>query len=403
MAIKSQAIGIIIDCSGSMSWLNKEVNRDFADLVSAIKTSSAKTGIDTRVTVLESSAGMKAMNTIQDLNVDIHQLYTQRRLPSDGNGTRINDAIVQLIELFRALYKDNREVLIYVLTDGQDTCSNSTNYETQKLILDNKNWVVSFRGPKSVRDIYNRIDHENFLIWGTRDELVQSSAATVQATTQYFDDRSKGVMRSTLYSNLNATSSQVKAHMQEITDDVQVAAVSYDCVIKSFVENKIGEELLKGAAFYQLTKTERNVQSYKQVLIRDKKTGKIYAGDWARQALGLPLNQDVTLKPGMHGHYDIFVQSTSTNRKLVGGTDLIYWRSVGEPFTTQNSKAVQFKAVDPLDQVYDGLTGYEWYRRGVEAGRKRITASHCGNKYAVAFFNEGYEDGRKRQKLRYKR
>ena len=127
MEIKSQAIGIIIDCSASMDRLNREVNKDFAGLVSAIKTSSLNTGIDTRVTVLESSVGVKAANILQDINVDIRALFTQRKIPTDGNGTRINDAIVQMIELFRALYKDQREVLIYVLTDGQDTCSNSTN------------------------------------------------------------------------------------------------------------------------------------------------------------------------------------------------------------------------------------------------------------------------------------
>lgn len=411
--IKKQAIGIIVDRSGSMAGREQMAVQDFNSIVKTITENASKTKIDTEITIIDSSMPDKDQKRGGNFSCVVNEVSVRAQpyqnveyrstMPMRGGGTNINDAICQMIDIMECLYSNEREVLIYVLTDGADNESNNSVHTTVKKIKSKPEWIVSLRGPQSVVNAFSDLPKENFYVWNNTKEFQASTVVTAQATAQYFDDRSKGIMRNTLYTNLNATSAQVKAHMQEVTSDVLVTPVSYHCDIKTFVENKVGEELLKGAAFYQLTKTERNVQSYKQVLIRDKKTGKIYAGDWARQALGLPLNQDVTLKPGMHGHYDIFVQSTSTNRKLVGGTDLIYWRAIGEPFTTQNSKVIQKKVVDPLDEIYDGLTGYQWYRRGVEAGRNRVAASHIGNKYAVAFFNEGYEDGRKRKKLRYKR
>jgi hypothetical protein len=39
--------------------------------------------------------------------------------------------------------------------------------------------------------------------------------------------------------------------------------------------------------------------------------------------IGLPANADAKVEPGNHANYDIFVQSTSVNRKLPRGTKLI--------------------------------------------------------------------------------
>jgi hypothetical protein len=90
--------------------------------------------------------------------------------------------------------------------------------------------------------------------------------------------------------------------------------------------------MLKGAGFYQLTKTEPLVQDHKRILIRDKTTQAVYFGSAARQMLGLPAWGGVRLAPGDHGNFDIFIQSTSVNRKLAKGTSLIYWENVGKKY-----------------------------------------------------------------------
>jgi hypothetical protein len=48
--------------------------------------------------------------------------------------------------------------------------------------------------------------------------------------------------------------------------------------------------------------------------------------------LGLPRVGDARVRPGDHGKFDVFVQSTSVNRKLSYGTQVMYWENVGVAF-----------------------------------------------------------------------
>jgi hypothetical protein len=77
-----------------------------------------------------------------------------------------------------------------------------------------------------------------------------------------------------------------------------------------------------GHGYYQLTKTE-TIQPRKQIVIREKQTNKVYGGDAARDILGLPRGTAIRVKPNANPSYDVFVQSTSVNRKVLKGTDLI--------------------------------------------------------------------------------
>ena len=103
-------------------------------------------------------------------------------------------------------------------------------------------------------------------------------------------------------------------------NEYSILQVRKDEVIKPFIESwKIPYR--QGMAYYQLTKTEK-IQAQKQICIREKKSGKVYSGPNARQLLGLP-NYEVKVAAAQHPLYDIFVQSSSRNRKLVAGTELI--------------------------------------------------------------------------------
>jgi len=83
---------------------------------------------------------------------------------------------------------------------------------------------------------------------------------------------------------------------------------------------------VKGCAYYQLSKSEK-VQASKQIAIRDQVTGKIYSGIAARTMLGLPSGSEVRLAPShtlQNGsQYEVFIQSSSVNRKLAGGTSIL--------------------------------------------------------------------------------
>jgi len=103
----------------------------------------------------------------------------------------------------------------------------------------------------------------------------------------------------------------------------QVVRLDSDAVIKSFVVDEIGAVFNVGRGFYQWTKTE-TIQEKKEVILRDKGSGDMWTGPEARDIIGVPWGSRGRLRPGSLPKYDVFIQSTSWNRKLKGNTDFLY-------------------------------------------------------------------------------
>lgn len=108
---------------------------------------------------------------------------------------------------------------------------------------------------------------------------------------------------------------------ETIGSKYQVLDVPEKTDIKSFVLST-GADFHKGDGFYEWTKTE-TIQEKKHVVAQNKKTGAIIEGVRARKALGLPAERG-DFKPDPKSNYVGFIQSTSVNRALVGGTKFLY-------------------------------------------------------------------------------
>ena len=161
-----------------------------------------------------------------------------------------------------------------------------------------------------------------------------------EAIGSYYTARSQGATSTgAFYTDLAGVSPKtVAAKCKDISDEVllfPVMSPGEGLGIRKFLDTFClgGEPMLKGAAFYELTKAEKKVQDYKQLVIQDRKTGACYSGLEARNLLGIPLHGDIQLFLGNHANYTVFVQSTSVNRKLKAGTKVLYWERVGVPFT----------------------------------------------------------------------
>jgi Mg-chelatase subunit ChlD len=102
----------------------------------------------------------------------------------------------------------------------------------------------------------------------------------------------------------------------------QVLAVDHDASIRDFVEDN-GLRFNKGRGFYEFTKSE-TIQAGKEVVLMEKATGDMYTGNAARKMINLPDGVSSRLKPAHLDQYAVFVQSTSSNRRLVGGTRFLY-------------------------------------------------------------------------------
>lgn len=102
----------------------------------------------------------------------------------------------------------------------------------------------------------------------------------------------------------------------------QVLHVDEDQDIKGFVlENGLRFNI--GRGFYEFTKRE-TIQGHKEVVLVDRRTGDMFTGPGARAMIGLPTGHDARLAPKALADYRVFVQSTSANRKLKGGTGFLY-------------------------------------------------------------------------------
>ncbi len=102
----------------------------------------------------------------------------------------------------------------------------------------------------------------------------------------------------------------------------QILDVENDVSIREFVESN---DLIfqKGKGFYEFTKSEL-IQESKEVVLREKLTGDMFSGEKARRMIGLSVGERAKVKPVYFDEFDVFVQSTSYNRKLIGGTRFLY-------------------------------------------------------------------------------
>jgi hypothetical protein len=135
----------------------------------------------------------------------------------------------------------------------------------------------------------------------------------------------------------------------------QVMSVEEDCDIRKFVTDN-GIEFCKGRGFYELTKVE-TVQQYKEVIMQDRETGEMFIGTQVREKLGL---QPQTEKGGVNEklyakdakEFRIFVQSTSVNRKLIGGTTFLYEVNDFEDTGTEiKVESTDVKVEKPVEEV----------------------------------------------------
>jgi hypothetical protein len=171
---------------------------------------------------------------------------------------------------------------------------------------------------------------DNVRAWAQTEQGIRElSHAQAEGFSGYMLSRSKGATATRRFFQTDA--SQIKARdlreMDDVRTDYSVWEVPAEEEIQVFCERKSRRPYRTGAAFYQLTKKEKNIQHYKGVLLLHRNTGAIYAGTQARELIGLPIDQDAQVEPGNHGDYEIFVQSTSVNRKLVRGTKVLYLKA----------------------------------------------------------------------------
>lgn len=350
-------IGFVNDHSGSMATLAQAAIKDYNATITAVKDAASREMLDTVVSVVAVGLPANHQTTRQVTISNPHVLKPVTTWPCPG-GTPLYDGIADMINLLAALpdaHNPDVAFLVLVTTDGEEMHSRLYDADKLKALMEGVNgagnWTFAFRLPKNASAwpiTRLGISERNIQRWDTTQEgMAKSTVATTQAVDSYFRGRATGARSSSAFF---ADASQVNvAALEDVTKKISLYVVpdtDNGVEIRPFVLRH-RMEYLKGAAFYQLTKTESKVSHTKQILVRDRQTGKFFAGKEARQMIGLPTDRNARLHPGDHKNFDLFIQSESVNRKLVGGTGVAYWKEIGVPFTDADLAYLQPKAAAP--------------------------------------------------------
>lgn len=315
-------ICLVLDASTSMRPHTAQVIKVADGQIAYLAQRSKELNQETRISVYSFSSGPA---TCLVYDKDVLRMPSIADIYRPGGLTALVDAAILAIDdlgLTPEKYGEH-SFLIYVLTDGQENCSISRPATLSgKITALPDHWTLATFVPNAVAI------HEakkfgflpnNIAVWDATTVQGISEAGTKlrEATEQFMVNRERGIRGTRSLFELKTVSvADVEQALKTATG--VVLDVAADGRIDDFISGMFHRPYHVGEAYYQLTKTE-TIQPQKSIAI--KVGDKVYIGPEARNLLGLP-STSVRVKPENYP-YKIFVQSTSVNRKLIAGTQLL--------------------------------------------------------------------------------
>lgn len=316
-------VAIVLDRSSSMSSIMGTATSVVENVINHLKNNSVKFNQETRISLYVFDNNAECLI----YNMDALRFSKLERIHVRGM-TALVDAVALAIDDLQKipqLYCDHA-FMLYVITDGQENASRMEAYAFQsKLNSLPDNFTIVGYAPDNMAklQLVNLGFHKgNVDLWETTQRGLQDLEKSISNTVdRYFTLRSTGQKSSNaILSDLSSVKkSQVTKTLRALTSsqysiikqDVDTKAVQ----IRTLVEDKTKKSYVAGNSYYELVKTE-TIQPGKSIVIQDNSTKKVYTGDEARQLLGLP-DHEVKVKPGDHGNWTVYVQSTSFNRNVI--------------------------------------------------------------------------------------
>lgn len=321
-------IALVLDASASMSHLRETLVRVADNQIAYLAQRSKELDQETRITVYVFDSTVRCV--IYDK--DVLRLPSIRDHYKTSGMTALIDATLKSqddLAQTAQLYGDHA-FLTYVLTDGQENASRArSDMLVQSLAALADNWTVACFVPDQTGKFEAKkfgFPADNIAVWDTSAKGLAEVGETIRKTTDaYMQGRSTGVRGTrTLFAmgvdSLNTQTVRAARLDALSASEYDLLDVDTEGYIREWVQGK-GFTYNAGAAFYQLMKTE-TIQPTKAIALLERSTGKVFMGSNARDLLGLPA-MEVRVKPDFNPLYDVFVQSTSVNRKLVRGTKLL--------------------------------------------------------------------------------
>lgn len=322
-------IYIALDNSGSMGGIIGKAVQVFNNQIQFLKNTSLNFEQETRISFYTFNNSSECV--ISDVDVT-------RPMELENIGTM---GMTALIDAITVMIKDAKEqpqkygdhsFLMYVITDGGENASSTANKVNLPSLI--KGLPDNFTIVALVPDTNGKISMERLGIpkgnidkWEATDKGIEEVGKKMEATIEnYFTARSKGVRScSTVFTDLTQVTAKDAEQVLSKISSRNVKTVTNEMAkaveIKDLVEDKGKVTYIKGRSYYKLVKTE-HIQPQKEIIIREKNTKNYFSGQNARKMLNLP-DQEVKFVPGDFGDWDVFVQSTSVNRKIIPNQEVL--------------------------------------------------------------------------------
>lgn len=327
-------IVLVLDASLSMTPFSKELVKVADKQVEYLARRSKELDQETRITVYTFATADGSWSQKPDIRCLIYDKDVLRMPSIEGlynphGATPLIDAtLLALDDLALTPEKyGQHSFLVYVLTDGEENMSQGTTSQlTDKINSLPDNWTLATFVPNQTGVFEAKncgFPKENIAVWdATSAAGVNEVGERIRQTTETFmQNRTKGIRGSKSLFTLDTPSVTKVAYTLTGLGfgQYRLLDVIEDGRIDNFVEMNFQRPYKLGEAYYQLMKPE-TIQPQKQIAILAN--SKVYIGKEARDLLGLP-DYHIRVKPNNFPDYEIFVQSTSVNRKLIAGTRLL--------------------------------------------------------------------------------
>lgn len=321
-------ISLVVDRSGSMSSHRDKVIQVFDRELNALKQRSFDVHQETRISIYLFDDKVRVLT----FDMDVARFTSLKDYYTIGGQTALLDAVVSSItdnqKVFTA-YGDHA-FLTYVITDGYENASKLVRPDYLRDVLSKlpDNWTNAILVPDnaSAQQAQNfGFNAGSISVWNTSGAKAIENLGDqfTSVTTGYMNLRSQGIRGTKNLFTLDPAKVAPKAaKLNEVPPtafDIYPVRQTQD--IKSYVESWTKEKYRIGSTYYQPTKAV-TLQDWKQILVQDTKTGRVYEGDNIRQLLGLP-DYTVDVNPLNHRDFRLFIQSASVNRKLFKDTFIL--------------------------------------------------------------------------------
>lgn len=334
-------IVLVLDASDSMTNRAKDVIKVADNQIQYLARRSKELDQETRVTVYSFNTTYTVSNWRYNHTPNIQCLIYDKdvlRVPSisevyktDGATPLIDATMLALDDLQQTPEKyGEHSFLVYVLTDGEENVSNSTPYQlSNRIDRLPDNWTLAAFVPNQ-NGVYEAkkfgFPKDNIAVWdATTSRGVDEMGERIrEATETFMVNRSKGIRGSrSLFQLATPSVGEVQNNLRGVNyGSYDLFEVDRTGRIDEAVKRETGHPYVVGKGYYELIKTE-TIQPQKQIAILAN--GHVYTGYEARELLGLP-DYHVKVKPNDYQDYEIFVQSTSVNRKMLAGQKLLVFR-----------------------------------------------------------------------------